>query len=184
MLCPKGFLLVEDENRNIVPYFVKVREKDIVTDERLHNSLVDDFMNLSTFDSVNFESHVVRWKITSDRWFGYIYEDKTFCINAKYPITELFDNPPEDYVNRITGTTTEFPVDIVNDSNLIIHTSLVTNDYELMSSFITTNPTSEDTIKSVGVTLTNFNPMFKTDFKTSEVFNDSYVMITISGNLN
>ena len=114
LVVPRGFLISLDSNANYVPFFVKVRDDDIIYSDVLNSNVYESI--ITRFDSLGmsyghrFVGSTKELEIKKDSWTFYIKPDGTF--RASYIKNTGFVNWFERHIlnDRTNYITAEIPI--------------------------------------------------------------------------
>lgn len=179
--CKKGWILSHDETTDeYVPFFVKVRGKDI---QYNINDLFDS-ATLTVLDGVeeyNPVETVGRIKYKNLDWNVIINSDNSVEINRHVSIGDYFAKNKNTKLNTIL----QLPIRYKRNDNLMISTSIITDSEELESvnTSVSLNSTgnTDEYVMSINCKVTSFIDDFPVDYKT--LFKDSYICISLNGDL-
>lgn len=186
--CNKGFLLsMDSENGGYIPFFIQVRDKDIIWDDA---RLPQDLVNI-VYQGENVEFHNILhcWRFTYNDWFITLYSDSRYEAISSFNIREYSGDIVEP-VNKLIykidlpftskiGLDTGFNISLcIEASSSIITTSnvgIVPNTYSVNG---TKSTTSTD---NISIYIANSIIPFSNDIKTNKEFINDKVNIKITG---
>lgn len=179
--CQKGWILAPSLNGgDYVPFFINVRDKDIVWDDDNLSPELKRLANLGTDKKIIFTDS--KWIFEYKNWMIELFNTGKYNAKRKINISEEFDDS--------TMTSTEIkaiidlPFETVNDENFTAFITKSSSNIRIKSSMSGINNITDDIFTNIEVFLFNQQYNFPTDFKQTNVFDDSYLFINIEGNVN
>ena len=188
MICKKGFLLTpEEESGDYVPFFIQVRNKDIIWDDELLPIDLRDIVahgeNIESFDVLHC------WKFTYNNWYVTLYEDgrytasRSMLLQLELP-TNTFSNGPTNKLeyNIKLPFTTKCKY---NSDGFNVNLTMSGKSNIVMSSTygVVHKTSSDETINSIGIYIMNPSIPFTNDIVMDSEFTDT-MYITVNGQIN
>lgn len=182
--CKRGWILSPDpETGNNVPFFVYVRDKDIIwtTENSIENGVLDVIKNGSIVQkylapSIQTILSKSGWEITS---FGDDRYEATLRINVGETEFKFYNNLSYDIFTEL-----DLPFETVNDGRFNV--SCVTKSKSLDLNTASFNVEFNDTSSITKMKLHLLNPIynFETEMNKNTEYNTSEIFVRISGRLN
>lgn len=174
--CRRGWILAPSPtDGKDVPFFVYVRDKEIVWDINNISKELNELSLLGSNREVFYPT--CQWKFRINDWIVTLNQDATYTATRKLSLPQVLS-----YINESTlsGNTT-LPFETMNDEYFNIQCTLMSIDNDITSSTISVIPESEEVIRRVGLTLRNTAVIFSDEFVTSGEYSNSYICITTTG---
>ena len=176
--CLKGWILApsptDGEN---VPFFVKVRDKDIVWGT---TNVPEELKELLARGEDNFvvvpSSY---WKLKVKGWNVELHADGSYVAKKKINIGENFVS--NEITSGMLYHNLELPFETIVDDELFITNTIKTNMPNVGQSFVIHGEIEEESFNKMNLYLVNATYNFPTNFKETHIFDKSYVYIKIEG---
>lgn len=176
--CLKGWILAPSptDGQN-VPFFVQVRDKDIVWDIKNISKELNELSLLGSSREVFYPA--CQWKFKINKWDVTLKQDATYTATRKIRVAEIFD-----YINESTLLgNTDLPFETMNDTYLSVQCTIMSSDNDIETSVISVSPIEDELVKTIDLKLRNNGVIYSNEFKTSGEYSNSYVYITVTGKL-
>lgn len=178
--CLKGWILApsptDGEN---VPFFVKVRDKDIVWDI---DNFPEELKDLLTQGEDNFvvvpSSY---WKLKVKGWNVELHADGSYVAKKKINIGENFIS--NEIASSFIYYNLELPFDTLVDDELFITNTIKTDMPNIGQSFVVHKEIEDESFTNINLNIINATYNFPTNFRETHIFDKSYVYIKIEGNI-
>lgn len=174
-ICRKGFILAPSPtDGELVPFFVQVREKDIIWNE-------SDPPKIISYDYLtSLEKSYTRmdecWSFKSDDWDINYHSSGNIEMSTRVNIRNKFAFINQNMLQCWLGL--EFP--ILDDSNLTLGTTIVTDSNTIRSSTVSLDTVRDGNIVTqIHLNLCNFTTPFSPT--KSNIDDYSYINIHLSG---
>lgn len=178
IVCPSGWLLAQDEmDGRYVPYFVKVRDKDIIYDvdnipielTRLSKQGTDIVYNYPAYEIV----------YTFENWRVRIKSDYTYEATKNI---DIHTNGTLKNINQI-DVNVKLPIITKNNNNINITFIKKCNAMDMMTANI--NLTVDTLEKINNVTLNMFSTRgFRSDFSTNPIYDNQFIQVCVKGDIS
>lgn len=177
--CKKGWLVYLDENGEYVPFFMHVREKDIIWDSD------SSFMNELIKKSPQFKGmdvNVIFPKIKCDKngWEYVINSDFSFKARKKVHIGSSNGFSLIDNHTLLKELTIPF---LINTRSSYINCMIDSKNALLRNCIVSTKTPETDTFKTFEVYLTSRDEI-PDDYDVTSTYVKSFVTITVEGHMN
>ena len=170
-ICRKGWIMAPSpEDGEHVPFFVQVRDKDIVWDEETLPKLLNDLSLLGSEREIFYP--VYQWKIKINGWVVTLNQDATYTAIKKVKVTDNFTSLSDGvdlYANLI------LPFETYNDDNFSVQATKMSNDNDVISANLSVGYDWLTKVSMITVSLKNQSGM-----KLGE-YTNSAVSITVTG---
>ena len=181
--CLKGWILApsptDGEN---VPFFVYVRDKDIIWDENNLPKKINEISNLG--ENRELFHPATYWKFDYNGWKIVLNQDGSYKAKKKINIGRLFDKVENNYA-KITADL-DLPFETLNNNEFSIHFTQSSDKSSICSANAGITPITDD-IKAFNVIqiyLFASPYYFSSIFKETKEYDDSYLYISIEGDIN
>ena len=175
-ICRKGFILAPSPtDGELVPFFLQVRENDIIWNEASAPELINDDYQMSLEKSYSRMDEC--WTYKSGDWIVDYHANGIATLS-----TRLYINRDFGFINQNTlQAYLLLPVPLKDDARLLMDSTIFSSTNAIRSSNITLNPvnTAEKVVQQCELTLYNFTTLFSPSFRNDE---ESYINIRITGN--
>lgn len=178
--CLKGWLLAPSPtDKEYVPYFIYVRDKDIIWDEK---NLPEDLKRLSDLaESKEIIFVNSYWNFSYKDWRIKLYTDGRYEAKKRISIGEKFDNITESH-SQIKGSI-DLPFSTLYDDEFMITITTSSSDTTIKTALSGFYQINDEIIDKVTLYLENPVYIFSSNFKSSHKYDDSYLFIKIEGNV-
>lgn len=176
--CLKGWIMAPSPtDGKDVPFFVKVRGKDIVWDTSDNSKELEKIANKGS--NVEFVNPQGQWKFNVDKWVVTLNQDATYTANIKVNIPREFTQEDETSLRGVI----DLPLETLNDVNFNIQCTKMTDVNELIKSDVTVLPEFEAITSSIEISIDSREEggFFNIDF--DRIYN-SFICITVTGKVN
>ena len=177
--CLKGWVLAPSptDGQN-VPFFIYVRDKDIIYDARnVSNQLNNLYLKGENGDILY---PVTDWKFDMNGWRVSLTQDGVYEAKRKIDVSEVFTFKDFPSISLL-GYTAQLPFETKDDDEFHVQLTLSTNIASFASSSLTFQVNeNKDIIDSINIDLVNTFYGFE-DVKR---YKGSYVYVTVSGKVN
>lgn len=179
--CLKGWILAPSPTDGTnVPFFINVRDKDIIWDEK---NLPADIKTLSELgDNRKLYFLGSYWKFDCLGWNVELSVDGTYKAKKKVNIGEVFDNVNTNS-NNITATL-QLPFSTINDNDFTISITNVSDELRIKSATNGMKNVTNSIFNSIQIYLYNAQYPFAANFKLNNLYTDSFLYVNIEGNVN
>ena len=178
--CLVGWVLAPSPTDGTnVPFFIQVRDKDIVWDEK---TLPQDLKQLSEIgDSKEVYFTGAYWKIDYRGWRIKLNIDGTYNAKKKINIGESFDDITTNSASIVA--TIALPFRTLNDGDFFISMTNISDDLRIKSATNGIKEIRDEAFESIQIYLQNTQYFFSSNFKLNSLYTDSYMYINIDGKI-
>lgn len=170
-ICRKGWIMAPSpEDGDYVPFFVQVRDKDIVWDEETLPKALNDLSLLGTERQLFYP--VYQWKFKINGWVVTLNQDATYTATRKINVAEEFASL-SDGVDLYTNLNLPFITYI--DDNFSVQATKMSNEKDVMDANISVGYDWISSVSMITVSLRN-----QLGMKIGE-YTESAVCVTITG---
>lgn len=178
--CLTGWILAPSPTDGVnVPFFVHVRDKDIVWDEKHLPQELKHISEIGEMRHVNFTG--ANWKFSYRGWRIQLNTDGTYSAKKKINVGETFDDITSNS-SSITATL-KLPFVTLNDDEFSISLTNVSDDMRIKSATNGIKEIRDEAFEYIQIYLNNTQYLFSSNFKLSNLYTDSYMYIKIEGNM-
>lgn len=182
--CKKGFILSNNGDGDYTPFFVQVREKDIIWDERLYKNDLVDIAN--TGSNKQFYPTMAYWKFDKDDWKITLRGDGYFTASKKLTLNDF--TAPSEPSEYLFSKTISLPFSVIDDSEFRLHFEKRTIQYslELANALLRINKyDSKGGVERISITLaTDMSSPFLPDIKENSASSKTSFNMILEGNIN
>lgn len=180
--CQKGWILTPSPtDGEYVPFFVQVREQDVVYDE---DNLPDELKNIyNSGNNKKFLTNNKYWKFDYKNWNIKLKSDGSYEATKKISIGEEFETPVTSNIN-ILSVNLELPFETKNDNEFTVQFTISSTNIRIGTSVSSISIIEDDEFDTLQCYLQNAVYSYNSDFKVTHVYDDSCLYIKISGNIN
>lgn len=177
-ICRKGFILAPSPtDGELVPFFVQVREKDIIWNESDPPEVISgDYLTALEKSYTRMDEC---WSFKSDDWDINYHSSGNIEMSTRVNIRDEFAFINQNMLQYWLGL--EFP--ILDDSNLTLGTTIVTDSNAIRSSTVSLDTINDrddrNIITAIHLNLCNFTTPFSPT--KSNIDDYSYINIHLSG---
>lgn len=179
MLCSRGWLIDQQEDGTYLPFFVTVREEDLIWSTDIPDPGIEGILKNS--DEYKIITPTSKYRIKRREWVADIYSDGSFDMSRCIPIQDFFmyDEP------RNIEASFYFPFYILNDNDKFFQLTVESDLLEIQTAQSSMTDYKNESLYVKGVTISLWNGLygFHYDFKTNEKYKNSKIHISIHGNL-
>jgi hypothetical protein len=178
--CQVGWMVAPSPtDGEYVPFFVKVRDKDIIWDE---NTITRNFASyLSKYASdVTLHYPMNEWKCTIDGWVVTVYQDGTYHARKKVNIQK---NARSITDFRKIYLPVKLPLTTFNDDKLGVSITSAVTANDLLTSFTNFRLSDDKKIDNIEVELTAMGNSYYDDFFNNVIYANQYLFIIVEGTI-
>ena len=175
--CLKGWIMSPSPtDGKYVPFFVNVRDKDIVWDTDNVSSVLQSIADEGDDVEVFYPS--CQWKFKMLGWIVTLNQDFTYTAMRKISVGAAFT---QEDTNSIRSNV-YLPFETLNDENFIVQCTKMARSNDIINSSLSVLPEINNDTRVIEICMDNKDDVF-IDFDTSGDYNDSYICITVTGKL-
>lgn len=178
--CPVGWLLTPSStDGEYVPFFIKVRDCDIVWNKNTLPNDIITFINQKINSDVNTYYPMTEFKCIVGMWNVTLYQDFSYKATARLPIQQYVKS---NTTNKITMEV-NLPFRTNNDKTLSFNSNISAYNIDMVGSNtnIIVNEVSSDQVDSLNIELySGLYPFSDNVINLTEYKNDC-VVITVNG---
>lgn len=179
--CLKGWMVAPSPtDGEYVPFFIYVRDKDIVWDPETLTNNFSDYLKRKA-DNVELHYPMNEWKFQINDWTVVVHQDGTYHGYKKVNIQDV-----SDYINHNTiKSDINLPLPTINDAYFNINTQLNVKTPELSMSIQNVIMLEDKTFNKIEIeSRTVGGVLFSEDFKASGLYKNEFMFITVDGNID
>ena len=170
-ICRKGWIMAPSpEDGEHVPFFVQVRDKDIVWDEETLPKLLNDLSLLGSEREIFYP--VYQWKIKINGWVVTLNQDATYIATKRINVSEEFTSLVDGidlYANL------NLPFNTYIDDNFSVQTTKMSNDSDVINANLSVGHEWISKISMITVSLRNQSGM------SLSTYTESDICVTVTG---
>lgn len=175
--CGKGWLVTPSKtDGEYVPFFMYVRDKDIIWDETNLPELLRKTAAKGENMSLNYPMY--QWNFDVDSWSVKLHQDGSYEATKKIDINkncEMFDSSQID-------VSISLPFKTMNDDEFNIQITKNCHGTDMLHATVNMNPLeNEESNDVISVSLLANGFYFNTDLETNEQYNDQFLFVRVTG---
>lgn len=180
-VCLTGWLLSPSPTDGTnVPFFVNVRDKDIVWDERNLPISLKELSDLGENKKIFYTGSY--WKYDYNDWSIELKVDGTYRAKKKINIGESFDDISSN--STTINSNLRLPFNTINDNDFSVSITNISDDTRIKSSINGIKNITTDAFDSIDVYLNNNQYLFSANFKSNSLYTDSFLFINVEGKVS
>ena len=177
--CSRGWILSPSKtDGEYVPFFVLVRDKDIIWDE---DHLPEKLRNLTEAGTdVILDIPMYQWRCKIGNW------DVTLNQDGTYRATQYMN--VQDNGSFIDSNTIllhlNLPFETNNDSKLFVNTLSCATVTDIKTAHTNMVKPTDDYFQSLDIELLNYMTVFYSDFETNSYYRNQFMVVTVEGSVH
>ena len=177
--CLKGWIMAPSPtDGKDVPFFVYVREKDIVWDSDEKAIEMEKVASNGSNVQTCYPSRQIKFE--KDKWVITLNQDLSYTATRKVSIYREFNTEDTNSIRGIVN----LPLDTLNDNNFTVQCTKMSDVMEVITSNISVLPETDSIVSNIEITIDNNSDDVFVDFDTNERFSNSFICVTVTGKVN
>jgi hypothetical protein len=179
--CLKGWILAPSPTDGTnVPFFVQVRDKDIVWDEKTLPEELKALVDAGEDKEINYTG--AYWSFKKNGWNVKLNVDGSYSATRRLVIGNTFQ--PIYETSACIEKPLTLPFDTVNDGTFHFSLSVASDNISMKSATSGIYKIDGNTFDNIQIYLQNNQYPFQARFSSANIYSDSYLYIKVEGKVN